>query len=160
MLKTYHGEENVSFLHRVEERETQERWGSRHLFPPPNKRFCVLTLCSPPPSLFVSHLISDCILLVCSLPGHQKEDAADSQVGQEHEEPDSRGEGIQEGEVTRPTSLKHTQTHTKRRVKIIIACVDCTTLILCSDQTSRQNMACRWTRRWEVKCFLVEVKMK
>lgn len=42
------------------------------------------------------------------LPGGEEEDAADGEVGQQHEEPDSRGEGIQEGEVTRFTTLKLT----------------------------------------------------
>lgn len=44
------------------------------------------------------------------LPGGEEEDAADGEVSQQHEEPDSRREGIQEGEVTWFTTLKHTQT--------------------------------------------------
>ncbi len=45
------------------------------------------------------------------LPGGEEEDAADGEVGQQHEEPDSRRERIQEGEVTWFTTLKHTDTH-------------------------------------------------
>ena len=37
---------------------------------------------------------------VLYLPGCQEEHTAHSQVGQEHEEPDRGGEGIQEGEVS------------------------------------------------------------
>lgn len=44
------------------------------------------------------------------LPGGEEEDAADGEVGQQHEEPDSRRERIQEGEVTWFTTLKHTRT--------------------------------------------------
>lgn len=38
-------------------------------------------------------------------PGSQEQDAADSQVGEKHEEPHSRGEGVQEGEVARLAAL-------------------------------------------------------
>lgn len=38
-------------------------------------------------------------------PGGQEQDAADSQVGEKHEEPYSRGEGVQEGEVARLAAL-------------------------------------------------------
>lgn len=110
-LETYRGEENVSFSIVWRNERLKRGEGAETSFLPQTQPFRVLTLCSPPPSSLVSHLISECVLLVCSLPGHQKEDAADSQVGQEHEEPDSRGEGIQEGEVTRPASLKHTGRH-------------------------------------------------
>lgn len=41
-------------------------------------------------------------------PCSQEEYTADSQVGEQHEEPDGRREGVQEGEVTRFTTLKHT----------------------------------------------------
>lgn len=42
------------------------------------------------------------------LPGCEEEDAADGEVSQKHEEPDSRRERVQEGEVARLTTLKHT----------------------------------------------------
>lgn len=45
-------------------------------------------------------------------PGSQEEDAADGQVGQQHEEPDSWREGIQEGEVAGLPTLQHTHTYT------------------------------------------------
>lgn len=38
-------------------------------------------------------------------PGSQEQDAADGQVGKKHEEPHSRGEGVQEGEVARLAPL-------------------------------------------------------
>lgn len=34
--------------------------------------------------------------LPATLPSNQEEDAADSQVSEQHEEPDARGKGIQE----------------------------------------------------------------
>lgn len=48
------------------------------------------------------------VCALSSVPGHKKEDATDSQVGQKHEEPDSWGKGIQEREVAWPPSLKKT----------------------------------------------------
>lgn len=42
---------------------------------------------------------------VVDSPGGQEQDAADSQVGQKHEEPHSRGEGVQEGKVARLAAL-------------------------------------------------------
>lgn len=65
------------------------------------------------PLLISASLSSVQSALVCSLPGHQKEDTADSQVGKKHKEPDSRGEGIQEGEVAWPSSLKETHKHSQ-----------------------------------------------
>lgn len=38
-------------------------------------------------------------------PGGQEQDAADGQVGEKHEEPHGRGEGVQEGEVARLAAL-------------------------------------------------------
>lgn len=74
-------------------------------------------------------------LSVVCLPRHQKEDAAHSQVGQQHEEPNSRGEGIQEGEVAGPPSLqdahRRTQANTNNRrlrVKSIKAQIECAML--------------------------------
>lgn len=42
---------------------------------------------------------------VVDSPGRQEQDAADSQVGKKHEEPHSRGEGVQEGEIARLAAL-------------------------------------------------------
>lgn len=99
--------------------EAAEKRENRHLFPPPyiaqRNPFFVLLLCVPGPFvcliLLLALICTDCILRLSSLPGYQKENAADSQVGQKHEEPNSRWEGIQEGEVAWPTSLKD-NTHT------------------------------------------------
>lgn len=44
-----------------------------------------------------------------TLPSNQEEDAADSQVGKQHEEPDARGKGIQEREVARFAALEGKQ---------------------------------------------------
>lgn len=55
-------------------------------------------------------LVSLSLYITSGLPCHQKEDATDSQVGQKHEEPDSRGEGIQKGEVAWSPTLEHTHT--------------------------------------------------
>lgn len=51
------------------------------------------------------------IVTVCDVmygPCSQEENTADSQVGEQHEEPDSWGEGIEEGEVARLPSLEQT----------------------------------------------------
>lgn len=79
---------------------------------PQTNCFYVFTLCSLPRvnTIFFCPSLTESILLVCALPSHQKENTADSQVGQKHEEPHSWGEGIQEGEVAWSTSLKHTIT--------------------------------------------------
>lgn len=125
-LETHYWEENISFtvmweIDQTDRGETEERQENRHLFPPlynpQTNPVCFHSVLSTPSvcvSLFSVSSVQ-CLSLMSSLPGHQKEDAADSQVGQKHEEPDTRGEGIQEGEVAWPTSLKHTQTHTQRR---------------------------------------------
>lgn len=44
------------------------------------------------------------------LPGSEEEDTADGEVGQQHEEPDSRRERIQEGEVAWFSPLEHIHT--------------------------------------------------
>lgn len=51
------------------------------------------------------------IARVCDVmygPCSQEENTADSQVGEQHEEPDSWREGIEEGEVARLPALVHT----------------------------------------------------
>ena len=150
------------FLHRVEERETQERWGSRNQFPPPNTTFS----CSHP---LLSSSLFACVSLdlrVCftgvlfTWPPERGRSWQPSRPGAWRARLQGRRDpGRRSNQACVPETHRQTQTHTQR-VKIIIACADCNTLILCSNQTSRQNMACRWTRRWEVKRFLVEVKMK
>lgn len=51
------------------------------------------------------------VITVCDVmygPCSQEENAADSQVGEQHEEPDSWREGIEEGEVARLPALEQT----------------------------------------------------
>lgn len=51
-------------------------------------------------------------------PCSQEEYTADSQVGEQHEEPDGRREGIEEGEVTRlPTLIQTERRRREREVK-------------------------------------------
>lgn len=44
-----------------------------------------------------------------TLPSHQEEDAADGQVGEQHEEPNPGGKGIQEREVAGFAALQRKQ---------------------------------------------------
>lgn len=44
-----------------------------------------------------------------TLPSHQEEDAADGQVGEQHEEPHTGGKGVQEGEIARLAALQGKQ---------------------------------------------------
>ena len=123
-LETHHWEGDISLtvmwkIDQIDRAETEERRDTCFLLCITLKQtLCVcvsLSVLYPPFvcfSLFSLASVQSVLLSVSSLPGHQKEDAADSQVGQKHEEPDTRREGIQEGEVAWPTSLKHTHTHT------------------------------------------------
>lgn len=47
--------------------------------------------------------------VAATLPSNQEEDAADGQVGEQHEEPDAGGKGVQEGEVARLAALEGKQ---------------------------------------------------
>lgn len=53
----------------------------------------------------MSSALSDIMYGPCS----QEEHAADSQVGEQHEEPDSWREGVEEGEVARLPALAQTE---------------------------------------------------
>lgn len=115
MLKTHHWEENISFTVTLKGRS--KNTDTCFLFHVTPKQTAFMVLLSVLylmliPFSFVPFCLvfTECILWLCTLPGHQKENTADSQVGQKHEEPHSRREGIQEGEVARSTSLKHTIT--------------------------------------------------
>lgn len=50
-----------------------------------------------------------------TLPSHQEQDTADSQVGEQHEEPHSGRKGIQEGEVAGSAALGRQKKPKKQR---------------------------------------------
>lgn len=66
-------------------------------------------------------------------PCSQEEHTADSQVGEQHEEPDSWREGIEEGEVTWLTTLRESRGEKKR-----------------TSETERQRPTDRHTERYSV----------
>lgn len=76
---------------------------------------------------------------VCAgvLPGGEEEDAADGEVGQQHEEPNGRRERVQEGEVTRFPTLKHNDTAESQRATTATAQV--WKLLLLSEPKSSQK---------------------